>query len=150
MTQGFPTPSIAHPRQGCLAKMVEQRTTRDHHAHLKVDFVDISLHDRRSMAGHFSPIAAAPIAILSSNGILLCRQLLGNKGGKQQWLDRKTRVKCQRLAVAGQMLEVRARKLGESDEYSHRVELWDEEGSIMGTIDYLFVDVGAEIEKSRL
>ena len=104
----------------------------------------ISLHDRCSMAGHFSPIPAAPIAILSSNGILLCRQLLGN--GKKQWLDRRTRVKCQRLAVAGEILEVRARKL-DGDEFSHRVEFWDEDGNILGTIDHLFVQVE---ERSRL
>ena len=108
----------------------------------------ISLHDRRSMAGHFSPIAAAPIAILSSNGIVLCRQLLEN-GEAKQWLDRKTRVKCQRLAVAGEILEVRARKLS-GDEFSHRVEFWDEEGSMMGTIDYLFVEINVEKEKPRL
>lgn len=115
----------------------------------------ISLHDRRSMAGHFtpSPIAAAPIAILSSNGIVLCRRLLGNQDAGKQWLDSRTRVQCRRLAVAGEMLEVKARKLvdgGGEDDFSHRVEFWDEEGSMMGTIDYLFVDVGARIERPRL
>ena len=117
----------------------------------------ISLHDRRSMAGHFSPspVAAAPIAILSSNGIVLCRRLLGDPDAGKQWLDKRTRVQCRRLAVAGEMLEVRARKLvigggGGGDEFSHRVEFWDEEGIMMGTIDYLFVDVGAQIEKPRL
>ncbi|KAK0509430.1 hypothetical protein JMJ35_007824 [Cladonia borealis] len=108
----------------------------------------ISLHDRRSMAGHFSPIAAAPIAILSSNGIVLCRQLLGADEGKQ-WLDRRTRVKCQRLAIVGEILEVRARKLSGGD-FSHRVEFWDEEGTMMGIIDYLFVEIDVEKEKPRL
>jgi len=108
----------------------------------------ISLHDRRSMAGHFSPVAAAPIAILSSNGIVLCRRLLED-GEEKQWLDQKTRVRCQRLAVAGEILEVRARRL-EGVEYSHRVEFWDEEGSMMGTIDYLFVKADVKKEKPRL
>lgn len=53
----------------------------------------ISLHDRSSMAGHFSPVATAPIAILSSNAVMLCRQLPGN--GEKQWLFRRTRGKCQ-------------------------------------------------------
>ena len=37
----------------------------------------ISLHDKRSVFGHFSQIATVPIAILRLYGILLCRQLLG-------------------------------------------------------------------------
>ena len=90
----------------------------------------ISLHDRRRMAGHFSPKAAAPIAILSSNAIMLCRQLL-DSGRAKKWLDKTTLVKCQRLAVAGEVLEMRARRL-EGEGFSHRVEFWDEEGSMMG------------------
>lgn len=108
----------------------------------------ISLHDRRSMAGHFSLIAAAPIAILSSNGIVLCRQLL-EKGGAKKWLDKTTRVKCQRLAVAGEILELRARRL-DGENFSHRVEFWDEEGDMVGTIDYTFVEVNVEKEKPKL
>ena len=108
----------------------------------------ISLHDRRSMAGHFSPIAAAPIAILSSNGIMLCRQMLGT-GVEKQWLDQRTRVKCQRLAIVGEIRAMRARKLGGGD-FSHRVEFWDEEGSMIGIIDYLFVEVDVRNEKPKL
>lgn len=106
----------------------------------------ISLHDRNTMAGHFSPVPAAPIAVLSSNGTTLCRQLLEN--GKQ-WLDRKARVKCKRLAVAGEILELRARKI-DSDEFSHRVEFWDEDGKLLGTVDSLFVEVDVERDQSRL
>ena len=108
----------------------------------------ISLHDRRSMAGHFSPIAAAPIAILSSNGIMLCRQLLQD-GGAKKWLDKTSRVRCQRLAVAGEVLELRARRL-EGEQFSHRVEFWDEERSMVGTIDYIFVEVDVEKETPKL
>ena len=108
----------------------------------------ISLHDRRRMAGHFPPLATAPIAILSSNGILLCRELLKDVDTKQ-WLDKKTQVKCQRLAVAGEILELRARTLGSKD-FSHRVEFCDEKGAVMGTIDYLFVAVEFNNEKPRL
>lgn len=108
----------------------------------------ISLHDRRGMAGHFSPIAAAPIAILSSNGIVLCRQLL-EKGAAKKWLDKTTRVKCRRLAVAGEVLELRARRL-EGENFSHRVEFWDEEGGMVGSIDYTFVEVDVEKEKPKL
>ena len=108
----------------------------------------ISLHDRRSMAGHFSPIAAAPIAILSSNGIMLCRRLLPSSE-KSQWLDRKTRVRCQRLAVAGEVLELRASRLGES-EFSHRVEFFDEDERNLGTIDYLFVKVEQQRHQPKL
>ena len=108
----------------------------------------ISLHDKRSMAGHFSPIPAAPIAILSSNGLVLCRRLLGEGEGKQ-WLDRRTRVRCQRLAVAGEILEVQARKL-EGREFSHRVEFWDEDGKLMGSIDYLLEELGDDGVRSKL
>lgn len=108
----------------------------------------ISLHNSRSMAGHFSTRPAAPIAILSSNGILLCRRLLDN-GKEKRWLDQRSRVRCQRLAIAGEILEVKARKLG-GEEYSHRVEFWDEEGKMIGIIDYLFVEVDVEEEKPRL
>ena len=105
----------------------------------------ISLHDRRSMAGHFSTISAAPIAILSSNAIVLCRPLLEHKTGRR-WYERKGLIRCQRLAVAGEILDLRARRLTEG-EYSHRVEFWDEEGKMSGTIDFLFVAVD---EKSKL
>ena len=108
----------------------------------------ISLHDKRSMAGHFSSIAAAPIAILSSNGIMLCRQLLQD-GEAKKWLDKTSRVRCQRLAVAGEVLELRARRL-EGEQFSHRVEFWDEEGSMVGTIDYTFVEVDVEKETPKL
>ena len=108
----------------------------------------LSLHDKRRMAGHFPPLAAAPIAILSSNGIVLCRELLEHTERKR-WLDEKTQVKCQRLAVAGEVLELRAKKLSSSD-YSHQVEFWDEEGKLMGKIEYLFVAVEASKEKSNL
>ena len=108
----------------------------------------VSLHDKRRMAGHFSSIAAAPIAILSSNGIVLCRQLL-EKGEAKRWLDKTARVRCQRLAVAGEVLELRARKL-EGQSFSHRVEFWDEEGSMVGTIDYDFMEVDVEKERPRL
>ncbi len=108
----------------------------------------ISLHDRRSMAGHFSPISAAPIAILGSNGIVLCRKLLDNRDEKQ-WLTKTVRVRCQRLAIAGEVLEVRATKL-DGDEFSHRVEFWDEEASMMGAIDYLFVEVDVREEMPKL
>lgn len=108
----------------------------------------ISLHDRRSMAGHFSPIAAAPIAILCSNGVILCRRLLEEGQGKR-WLDRKSRVRCQRLAVAGEILEMRARKQNQG-EFSHRVEFWDEKGKMVGTVDHLFVEVDVDKESSKL
>ncbi|KAM0802609.1 hypothetical protein BDR22DRAFT_971249 [Usnea florida] len=108
----------------------------------------ISLHDRRSMAGHFSTIAAAPIAILASNGVVLCRQLLQD-GGAKKWLDKTTRLRCQRLAVAGEILELRARKL-EGEQFSHRIEIWDEEGVMVGTIDHNFVEVEVEKETPKL
>ena len=108
----------------------------------------ISLHDRRSMAGHFSSIATAPIAILSSNGIILCRQILG-AGGEKQWLDQKSRVRCQRLAIVGEILVMKARKL-DGEDFSHRVEFWDEEGSMIGMIDYFFAEVDVDKEKPRL
>ena len=99
----------------------------------------ISLYNRRSMAGHFSPIAAAPIAILSSNGIALCRRLLPSRKDIL-WLDKKTQVQYQRLAVAGEILRLRASKLEES-EYNHRVDFFDEDECRLGTIDYLFVEI---------
>ncbi len=108
----------------------------------------ISLHDRRSMAGHFSAIAAAPIAILSSNGIVLCRQLL-ETGGSKKWLDKSARLRCQRLAVAGEVLELKARRL-EGGKFTHRVEFWDEEGDMVGTIDYTFVEWDGEKEMPKL
>ena len=108
----------------------------------------ISLHNRRSMAGHFSHIAAAPIAILLSNGIVLCRQLLQD-GGAKKWLDKTCRLRRQRLAVAGEVLEVRARKL-EGEQFGHRVEFWDEEGSMVGTLECTFVEVDVETEKPKL
>ena len=108
----------------------------------------ISLHDSRSMAGHFPAKATAPIAILCSNGILLCRQLLDEGEGKR-WLDQKTRVRCHRLAVAGEVLEVRARRV-DGEKYSHRVEFWDEKGKMMGTVDHLFVEIDVDQERPRL
>lgn len=108
----------------------------------------ISLHDSRSMAGHFSLRAAAPIAILCSNGVMLCRRLLEEGQGKR-WLDRKSRVRCQRLAVAGEMLEMRARKQ-DGGEFSHRVEFWDEKGKMAGTVDHLFVEVDVDKASPRL
>ena len=108
----------------------------------------ISLHDSRSMAGHFPVKATAPIAILCSNGILLCRQLLDEGEGKR-WLDQKTRVRCHRLAVAGEVLEVRARRL-DGETYSHRVEFWDEKGKLVGTVEHLFVEIDGEQERPRL
>ena len=104
----------------------------------------ISLHDRRSMAGHFSTVPTAPVAILSSNGIVLCRQLLENRDGRR-WFERKGRIICQRLAVAGEILDLKARKLN-GGEYSHQVEFWDEEGKQLGTIDFLFEAVDPEME----
>ena len=108
----------------------------------------ISMHDRCSTAGHSSPIATAPIAILSSNAVMLCRQLLGTRQEKQ-WLFRRTRVKCQRLAIAGEVLAVRATKL-HGEDFSHRVEISDEEGSMIGIVDLLFVEVDVKREKSKL
>ncbi|MCJ1371066.1 hypothetical protein MMC20_002281 [Loxospora ochrophaea] len=108
----------------------------------------ISLHNIRSMAGHFSVKAAAPIAILSSNGTILCRQLLDNRQEKR-WLEKKTWVQCQRLAIAGEMLEVRAKQLN-GEEYSHQVEFWDEQGKRVGIINYLFVELDIDKESSRL
>ena len=108
----------------------------------------ISLHDRRSMAGHFSPRGTAPIAILCSNGVLLCRRLLEQGQGKR-WLDKESLVRCHRLAAAGEMLEVRARKQ-DREGYTHRVEFWDEEGKMLGTVDHLFVEVDVNKEGPRL
>ena len=68
---------------------------------------------------------------------------------KKTWLDKTTRVRCQRLALAGEILELRARRLdGKSP--SHQVEFWDEEGSMVGTIDYTFAEVDGRLEKSKL
>lgn len=108
----------------------------------------ISLHNARCMAGHFSIRAAAPIAILSSNGILLCRRLLESREGIT-WLDRRSRVRCQRLAVAGEMLQLKAVRL-DGKEFSHRVEFWDEQGKMLGAIDYLFVEVNAKRKCQKL
>ena len=107
----------------------------------------ISLHDRRSMAGHFSPMGTVPIAILCSNGGMLCRQLLGPGQGKR-WLDTKSLVKCKRLAVAGEIIEVRARK-HDQGEYTHRVEFWDEEGKILGMVDHKFVEIDVDKENKE-
>ena len=108
----------------------------------------ISLHNVRSMAGHFSPRATAPIAILSSNAIALCRRLMGEKEGKL-WLDRRARVRCQRLAVAGEILELRAIKIN-GVEHSYRVDFLDEQGRLVGNIEYLVkeIDVGEDGEKA--
>ena len=107
----------------------------------------ISLHDSRSMAGHFSTRATAPIAILCSNGVLLCRQLLEGQG--KRWLDRKSQLKCYRLAIAGEMLEVRAIKKDQG-EYTHRVEFWDEKGKMVGMVDHLFVEIDVDKGSPRL
>ena len=108
----------------------------------------VSLHNARCMAGHFSIRAAAPIAILSSNGILLCRESLGSREGSR-WLDRRSRIRCQRLAVVGEMLQLKAVRL-DGKEFSHRVEFWDEQGKMLGTIDYLFVDVNVGMKCQKL
>ena len=100
------------------------------------------------MTGHFSPRAAAPIAILSSNAIALCRRSL-DSGEEKRWLDQKTRVRCRRLAVAGEVLEVKAKRLGEGD-YTHRVEFWDEGGKMIGVIEYLFTDVTGGKDEAKL
>ena len=100
------------------------------------------------ITGHFSPIAAAPIAILGSNAIVLCRQLLQGGGAKKR-LDKSSRLRCQRLAVAGEVLELRARKLG-GEKFSHRIAFLDGEGGMVGTIDYTFVEVDVEKETPKL
>lgn len=53
------------------------------------------------------------------------------------------------MAIAGEILAVRATKL-HGEDFSHRVEISDEEGSMIGVIDLLFVEVDVDREKSRL
>ena len=108
----------------------------------------MSLHNRRNMAGHFSVVSAAPIAMLMSNGLMLCRKMLEDVPGKL-WCDMRTRIRCQRMVVAGEMIELRAKKVW-GPFYSHRVEFVDEEGKTFGVLDHLFKSVPAAEEKARL
>jgi len=93
----------------------------------------ISLHNIVSMAGHFTPRACAPIAILASNALVMCAQVTTGP-----ILCEELIVKCSRLAVAGEVLEVKVRLLQEGDQHektmTHVVSYFDEAAKPVGDI----------------
>jgi len=93
----------------------------------------ISLHNIVNMAGHFTPRACAPIAILASNALVLCAQVVSGP-----ILCEELIVKCSRLAVAGEILEAHVRPVHEQDRYeksmTHLVSYFDEQGKSVGDI----------------
>ena len=52
------------------------------------------------------------------------------------------------MVIMGEILAVRATKLDEED-FSYRVDISDEEGSVIGIIYFPFVELGVGKEKSR-
>jgi hypothetical protein len=105
----------------------------------------ISLHNLESMAGHFTVGAAAPIAILVSNALLLIEYL--QRGKPKKFYCETLLVTCKRLAVAGEVLEVCAKRLREwdksHDDMTHSVEFLDEQGGSACVLEYPIRTVGA-------